>query len=82
MAGTDIWPTISTERLALAADLEALPDASWDTPSLCTGWSVRDVLAHMAATAKIGPGSFFGKLVANGSTWLEGWMLSSRASSR
>jgi uncharacterized protein (TIGR03083 family) len=66
MAGTDIWPAITAERLALAADLEALPDARWDTPSLCTGWSVRDVLAHMAATAKIGPASFFGKLLVNG----------------
>ena len=66
MAGTDIWPTIHTERLALAADLEPLTDAQWETPSLCTGWSVRDVLAHMAATAQIGAGSFFSKLIASG----------------
>src|SRR3954453_4222589 len=66
MADSDIWPTISADRRALAAHLEALEDDRWDTPSLCSGWSVRDVLAHMAATAKIGPARFFGKLVANG----------------
>ena len=66
MARTDIWPTIHAERLALAADLEPLDDARWDTPSLCTGWSVRDVLAHMAATGKIGSASFVAKLLANG----------------
>jgi uncharacterized protein (TIGR03083 family) len=63
---TSIWPTVHAERAALAADLDGLDDERWSTPSLCEGWSVRDVLAHMAATAKISPLSFFPKLVGSG----------------
>jgi uncharacterized protein (TIGR03083 family) len=62
----DPWPTIHAERKALAADLEGLTDAQWETKSLCADWSVRDVLAHMTATAKITPMSFLPKLVGAG----------------
>lgn len=61
-----VWPTIGAERAALVVDLEQLDGPRWDTPSLCEGWTVRDVLAHMTSTAKIGVPSFFGKLVASG----------------
>jgi uncharacterized protein (TIGR03083 family) len=61
-----MWPTIRAERAALASDLASLSDAQWQTPSLCEGWSVRDVLAHMAATAMITPSAFFAKLAASG----------------
>jgi uncharacterized protein (TIGR03083 family) len=57
---------IHAERAALAADLESLDDAGWATASLCPGWSVRDVLAHMTATAKMTPPKFFTKLAASG----------------
>jgi uncharacterized protein (TIGR03083 family) len=60
------WPTIHAERKALAADLEALSDEQWNTPSLCAGWSVRDVLAHMTATASMTPPKFLGKMIASG----------------
>lgn len=66
MATTDVWPIIHAEREGLAADLEALTDDQWATTSLCTDWTVRDVLAHMTATARITPPQFFGKLVASG----------------
>ena len=62
----EIWTLIHKERAALADDLAGLTDVQWDTASLCDGWSVRDVLAHMTATAKISPGSFFGKLIRSG----------------
>lgn len=52
---TDIWPTVHAERAALAADLAGLTDARWATPSLCAGYSVRDVLAHLTAAASLGP---------------------------
>jgi len=54
------------EREALARDLESLPDEKWDTPSLCAGWSVREVLGHMTATAEATTVSFFTQLVASG----------------
>src|SRR4029077_11292656 len=66
MAKVDVWPAIHAEREALAADLAGLGDERWTTPSLCAGWTVRDVLAHMTATAKIGPAQFFGKLIGSG----------------
>ncbi|MEU1983399.1 maleylpyruvate isomerase family mycothiol-dependent enzyme [Nocardia sp. NPDC019395] len=48
----DVWPTVRAERGALIADLEGLTDEQWETPSLCAGWSVHDVLAHIVASAK------------------------------
>jgi uncharacterized protein (TIGR03083 family) len=66
MEKKDIWPTIHTERKALAADLGALRDDQWSTTSLCNDWTVRDVVAHMAATNKITPPTFLPKLVASG----------------
>ncbi len=62
----ETWETISAERKALAADLEPLTDDAWQTESLCAGRTVRDVLAHMAATAMITPPTFFAKLAAAG----------------
>jgi uncharacterized protein (TIGR03083 family) len=62
----DVWDTIHAERQTLANDLAALSAAQWATPSLCGGWTVRDALAHMTATAKMTPPRFFGKLVSSG----------------
>jgi uncharacterized protein (TIGR03083 family) len=62
----DIWPVVHAERRALAADLAALSPEQWRTPSLCTGWSVHDVLAHMVATAKETPPAFFAGMVRSG----------------
>ena len=66
MATSDPWPIIHEERRALAADLEGLTDAQWATPSLCAGWTVRDVLGHMTATAKMTPPRFFAKFAGAG----------------
>jgi uncharacterized protein (TIGR03083 family) len=59
MAPSGVWPLIHGEREALAADLADLTDEQWATASLCPGWSVRDVLGHLTATAKMTPGAFF-----------------------
>ncbi|WP_329094051.1 MULTISPECIES: maleylpyruvate isomerase family mycothiol-dependent enzyme [unclassified Streptosporangium] len=50
-----IWPLVHAERAALAADLANLTDEQWATPSLCTGLTVREVLAHLASGAGITP---------------------------
>lgn len=60
------WPTIHAERAALAADLEGVTVDRWSTPSLCEGWTVHQVLAHMVATAEMNPLTFFGKLAGSG----------------
>ncbi len=40
---------IAAERLRVADLLDDLTDAEWATPSLCAGWKVRDVAAHLTA---------------------------------
>ncbi|WP_328349823.1 maleylpyruvate isomerase family mycothiol-dependent enzyme [Streptomyces sp. NBC_00445] len=50
---TGVWPLIRTERAALAADLAGLTDEQWQTPSLCTELTVREVLAHLTAAASL-----------------------------
>ncbi|MFI8089054.1 maleylpyruvate isomerase family mycothiol-dependent enzyme [Streptomyces sp. NPDC086080] len=50
---TAIWPLIHAERAALAADLAGLTDEQWETPSLCAGLTVREVLAHLTAGASL-----------------------------
>ncbi|MEU6161500.1 maleylpyruvate isomerase family mycothiol-dependent enzyme [Streptomyces sp. NPDC047130] len=49
----DVWRSIHTERAALAADLASLPEERWETPSLCAGLTVREVLAHLTAGARL-----------------------------
>jgi uncharacterized protein (TIGR03083 family) len=61
-----VWPTIHSERKALAADLDGISAKAWDTPSLCDGWSVRDVVAHMTAATKLSAPKFFGALIGSG----------------
>ena len=52
---TGIWPLVHAERAALAADLADLTGEQWTTPSLCTGLTVREVLAHLTAGASLNP---------------------------
>jgi uncharacterized protein (TIGR03083 family) len=66
MLKADVWAVIHSERKALADDLVQLSAAQWATPSLCSDWTVRDVLAHMAATARMTPPQFFGKMLMSG----------------
>lgn len=49
---TDVWPIVHAERAALTADLEHLTPEQWATPSLCAGWDVHDVLAHLVDVAR------------------------------
>jgi uncharacterized protein (TIGR03083 family) len=45
----DIREAIAAERTELAEVLAGLPAEAWDAPSLCEGWRVREVVAHMTA---------------------------------
>ncbi|GAA2425550.1 maleylpyruvate isomerase family mycothiol-dependent enzyme [Streptomyces coeruleofuscus] len=51
--GAGPWPLIHAERTALAADLADLTDEQWATSSLCTEFTVREVLAHLTAGASL-----------------------------
>lgn len=43
----DVWRAIDDRRLSLAKVLDELTEAEWQQPSLCSGWTVRDVTAHL-----------------------------------
>lgn len=43
---SDHWIQIHQEREALGELLPSFTAEQWNTPSLCEGWSVRDVVAH------------------------------------
>lgn len=49
---SDVWPMVHAERAALLADLTRVDGRRWDEPSLCAGWSVHDVVAHLVDTAR------------------------------
>ncbi|UGT58293.1 maleylpyruvate isomerase family mycothiol-dependent enzyme [Nocardia asteroides] len=46
------WRTISEQRRAIADLLATLTPAELDSPSLCDGWRIRDVAAHVALAAQ------------------------------
>ena len=48
---TDVWLLVHAERAALIDDLVGLTDAQWAHPSLCEGWTVHDVAAHLVDNA-------------------------------
>lgn len=48
----DVWRMVHTERAALIEDLAHLDAEQWRTPSLCAGWTVHDVVAHLVDTAR------------------------------
>src|SRR6478752_7549995 len=57
------WDLIHAERRRLINDLEPLTAEQWRTESLCAGWDVHQVLAHLVALTKQTPPKFVGKFV-------------------
>ncbi|GAB3657961.1 maleylpyruvate isomerase family mycothiol-dependent enzyme [Actinocorallia lasiicapitis] len=51
------WRIIDTERASLAELFEGLSDEQWETPSLCAGWRMRELAAHLGSgpNARWGP---------------------------
>ena len=49
---SDVWPLVHAERAALIDDLADLTDDLWAYPSLCEGWTVHDVVAHLVDNAR------------------------------
>lgn len=65
-ASASIWPVVHAERRALLEDLVVLDASGWEAPSLCAGWAVRDVVAHLAATAALSRVGFAREFVRAG----------------
>lgn len=62
-AGDGLMPLIASERRAFSAVLAALPERDWNTLSLCSGWRVREVLAHMTMPFRFSAPRFAGEMV-------------------
>ncbi|MEX5295892.1 maleylpyruvate isomerase family mycothiol-dependent enzyme [Kocuria sp. CPCC 205268] len=54
MDRTAIWDAVHRERSALADLLETLSPEEWGHPTLCPGWAVRDVAAHVISSPQFG----------------------------
>jgi uncharacterized protein (TIGR03083 family) len=52
MSTEQIWRAVDTERASLVELLESLPKADWSHVSLCDGWRVCDVVAHLVLSAR------------------------------
>ena len=59
-----VWPAVHSERQALIEDLEPLTPEQWAAPSLCPGWDIHDVLAHLVDTAKTTRLGFLRQMIA------------------
>ena len=57
-----LQPTVATELTSLADLLDAASGAQWDTASLCAGWRVREVVAHMTMAARYSQEQFMAEL--------------------
>lgn len=59
------------ERVDLAALLQTLTPQQWEVPSLCAGWRVRDVVAHMLSYEELNTGGLVRRFA-------RGWFLPGR----
>lgn len=53
MDSNELWLAVDAERARTAELLEGLSDVEWTHPSLCAGWTVRDVAAHLTLAPQI-----------------------------
>ncbi len=60
------WDLIHTERRRLVEDLQTLSAEQWRAASLCAGWDVHRVLAHLVVLTKQTPPKFFARFLASG----------------
>ena len=60
----DIQPIVASEYLALADVMAAASEADWNSPSLCEGWRVREVIAHLTMAARYDQAMFMAELQA------------------
>jgi uncharacterized protein (TIGR03083 family) len=58
----DLQPLVAADFLALADLLDSATGEQWDTPSLCEGWRVREVIAHMTMAARYPEDAFMAEL--------------------
>ena len=62
MEDADLQTIVASQFLRLAELLDEATDAEWGTVSLCEGWRVREVIAHMTTAARCSEEEFMAEL--------------------
>lgn len=62
----NIWEQIAAQRLQLVDVLEGCNEAQWQTQSLCTAWTVREVVAHLVTPFEFGTVRMLCRIVMSG----------------
>jgi uncharacterized protein (TIGR03083 family) len=63
---TDLQSWVAPTFDNLADLLASAPAETWDAPSLCEGWQVRHVVAHVAMPVRLTPETFGAEMAAAG----------------
>jgi uncharacterized protein (TIGR03083 family) len=63
---TSSWNVVHNERRMLADELSLLTEPQWAAASLCEGWDVHDVIAHLTGSAKTTRRGFWMSMVRSG----------------
>jgi uncharacterized protein (TIGR03083 family) len=61
---TDRQAWVADTYRGLADLLEPAPEGTWDAPSLCEGWPVRSVVAHVSMPVRMTPEQFGAEMAA------------------
>ncbi|MFI0450055.1 maleylpyruvate isomerase family mycothiol-dependent enzyme [Actinomadura sp. 6N118] len=69
MNETELRSEIAAERGELAALLGDLPAGDWDAPSLCEGWRIREVAAHITMAYRYSAPRVIFELVRSGGSF-------------
>lgn len=59
----EIQSLVDVERLQLATVLDQLDETQWESPSLCTGWTVRHVVSHLLMPYELSVPTFLARMV-------------------
>jgi|SRR5450759_114573 uncharacterized protein (TIGR03083 family) len=59
---SELQPAVAAQFQALAELLSSASDAAWNTESLCDGWRVREVVAHMTMPTRYSEDEFMAEL--------------------
>ncbi|MBZ2195496.1 maleylpyruvate isomerase family mycothiol-dependent enzyme [Occultella gossypii] len=63
---TAMLPVLGTSYAALADALASVDEARWREPSMCAGWTVANVIAHLTMAARYDEAAFTAELAADG----------------
>jgi uncharacterized protein (TIGR03083 family) len=66
MTEPDLMRAITAERQDLADLLGDLPAGAWDAPTLCDGWRVRELVAHLTMPFRYSGARFLAELARSG----------------